>query len=61
MESRPAEAAGPVGVSPIDAAVADAGSSGLRVFIDGPDAIASVAGDAGTRVAGQVAGARGPV
>ncbi|PUB18495.1 DNA polymerase III subunit alpha [Yoonia sediminilitoris] len=30
-------------VSPIDNAVADAGGAGLRVFIDGPDAIGSVA------------------
>ncbi|MFG6543137.1 DNA polymerase III subunit alpha, partial [Sulfitobacter sp. M22298] len=49
------------GIGPIDAAVADAGSMGLRVFIDGPGAIQSVADVlAGARQAVKAAG-KGPV
>jgi DNA polymerase-3 subunit alpha len=48
-------------VSPIDAMVADAGAAGLRVFIDTPDALETIAGilDKAGRDAGRVA--RGPV
>jgi len=48
-------------VAPIDAAVADAGSMGLRVFIDGPGAIQAVADVLdGARQAVKAAG-KGPV
>ncbi|WP_296426486.1 DNA polymerase III subunit alpha [Yoonia sp.] len=48
-------------VSPIDAAVADAGSAGLRVFIDGPDAIGSVASILENAARDGVRAGRGPV
>jgi DNA polymerase-3 subunit alpha len=49
------------GVSPIDTAVADVGSSGLRVFLDAPDVIASVATILENAQRDGVKGGRGPV
>ena len=49
------------GVSPIDTAVADVGSSGLRVFLDAPDVIASVATILENALRDGVKGGRGPV
>lgn len=48
-------------VSPIDAVVADAGGSGLRVFIDGPEVITSVASVLANAASGHVRAGRGPV
>jgi DNA polymerase-3 subunit alpha len=48
-------------VAPIDNAVADAGSSGLRVFLDAPDAIPSVATILDNAIKDGVKGGRGPV
>jgi DNA polymerase-3 subunit alpha len=48
-------------VAPIDTAVADAGSSGLRVFLDAPDAIASVQSILEGAMRDGVRGGRGPV
>jgi DNA polymerase-3 subunit alpha len=47
-------------VAPIDAAVADAGGAGLRVFIDGPEVIGSVASILANAARDGVRG-RGPV
>ena len=49
------------GVSPIDTAVADVGSSGLRVFLDAPDVIGSVATILENAQRDGVKGGRGPV
>ena len=48
-------------VSPIDAVVADAGSAGLRVFIDGPEAIVSVASVLENAARDGVRAGKGPV
>ena len=48
-------------VSPIDTAVVDAASNGLRVFLDCPDAIPSVATILQNAMRDGVKGARGPV
>ena len=48
-------------IGPIDAAVADAGSAGLRVFLDAPDAIASVQSILENAARDKVKGGRGPV
>ena len=48
-------------VSPIDTAVADAGSAGLRVFLDAPDAIAAVATILEAAQRDKVRVSRGPV
>ncbi|MBS1301225.1 DNA polymerase III subunit alpha [Loktanella sp. SALINAS62] len=48
-------------VSPIDSAVVDAASNGLRVFLDGPEAIPSVASILANAARDKVKGARGPV
>ncbi|KQI69155.1 DNA polymerase III subunit alpha [Loktanella sp. 3ANDIMAR09] len=48
-------------VSPIDTAVVDAVSGGLRVFLDGPEAIPSVASILANATKDRVKGARGPV
>ncbi len=48
-------------VSPIDTIVADAGGAGLRVFIDAPDAIGSVAGILENAARDGVRAGRGPV
>ncbi|RYH01622.1 DNA polymerase III subunit alpha [Salipiger sp. IMCC34102] len=48
-------------VSPIDTAVVDAVSSGLRVFLDGPEAIPSVASILDRAAQDKVKGARGPI
>ena len=48
-------------VSPIDAVVADVGGAGLRVFIDTPDAIASVATILANAAKDGVRAGRGPV
>jgi len=48
-------------VSPIDVVVADAGGAGLRVFIDGPEVIGSVARVLANAADGSVRAARGPV
>ena len=48
-------------VSAIDTAVADAGSSGLRVFLDTPEAIVSVATILENAVRDKVRGGRGPI
>ena len=48
-------------VSPIDTAVVDATSNGLRVFLDGADAIPSVASILESAMKDKVKGARGPV
>ena len=48
-------------VAPIDTAVADAGSSGLRVFLDAPDAIASVQTILENAAKDKMRGGRGPV
>ena len=48
-------------VAPIDNAIADAGSSGLRVFLDAPDAIPSVASILENATRDGVKGGRGPV
>ncbi len=48
-------------VSPIDSVVADAGSAGLRVFIDRPDAIATVASILANAARDGVRAARGSV
>jgi DNA polymerase-3 subunit alpha len=48
-------------VSPIDAVVADAGGAGLRVFIDGPEVIGSVASVLANASGGAVRAGRGPV
>ena len=48
-------------VAPIDTAVADAGSSGLRVFLDAPDAILSVQTILENAARDKVRGGRGPV
>ena len=48
-------------VSPIDTAVADAGSSGLRVFLDAPDAITSVQTILENAMRDGVKGGKGPI
>lgn len=48
-------------VSPIDIAVADAGSSGLRVFLDEPDAIRTISDILENAVRDGVKGGKGPV
>ena len=48
-------------VSPVDTMVADAGGAGLRVFIDGPEAIASVASVLANASTGNVRAGRGPI
>jgi len=48
-------------VVPIDTVVADAGATGLRVFIDAPDAIPAVAGVLENALRDKVKGGRGPV
>jgi DNA polymerase-3 subunit alpha len=48
-------------VAPIDTVVADAGSSGLRVFIDGAEAIPSVQSILDGAVRDRVRGGRGPI
>ena len=48
-------------VAPIDTAVADAGSAGLRVFLDAPDAIGAVATILEAAQRDKVRGSRGPV
>ncbi|ART99934.1 DNA polymerase III subunit alpha [Yoonia vestfoldensis] len=48
-------------VSPIDAVVADAGSAGLRVFIDSPGAIDTIASILANAARDGVRAARGPV
>ncbi|MCA1775720.1 MAG: DNA polymerase III subunit alpha [Loktanella sp.] len=48
-------------VSPIDTAVTDAGSSALRVFLDAPDAIASVRSVLENAMRDNVKGGRGPI
>ena len=48
-------------VSAIDTAVADAGSSGLRVFLDTPEAIVSVATILENAMRDKVRGGRGPI
>jgi DNA polymerase III subunit alpha len=48
-------------VSPIDAVVADAGSAGLRVFIDSPSAIETIASILANAARDGVRAARGPV
>jgi DNA polymerase-3 subunit alpha len=48
-------------IAPIDNAVADAGSSGLRVFLDAPDAIPSVAAILENAIRDGVKGGRGPI
>lgn len=48
-------------VSPIDTAVVDATTNGLRVFLDCPDAIPSVASVLESAVRDKVKGARGPI
>ena len=48
-------------VAPIDAAIVDAGSSGLRVFLDAPDAILSVQTILENAIRDGVRGGRGPV
>jgi DNA polymerase-3 subunit alpha len=48
-------------IAPIDNAVADAGSSGLRVFLDAPDAIPSVATILENAIRDGVKGGRGPI
>ena len=48
-------------VSPIDSAVADAGSAGLRVFLDAPDAIPSVASILENAMRDGIKGGRGPI
>ena len=48
-------------VSAIDTAVADAGSSGLRVFLDNPEAIASVSTILENAMRDGVRGGRGPI
>ena len=48
-------------VSPIDVAVADAGSTGLRVFLDGAEAIGTVQSVLERALADGVRGGRGPV
>ena len=48
-------------VSPIDTAVADAGSSGLRVYLDNPEAVVSVATILENAMKDNVRGGRGPV
>ena len=48
-------------VGPVDALVADAGGAGLRVFIDGPEVIRSVASVLANAASGAVRAGRGPV
>jgi len=48
-------------VSPIDNAVTEMGSAGLRVFLDAPDAIASVASILDNAMRDGVKGGRGPI
>ncbi len=48
-------------VSPVDSVVADAGGAGLRVFIDGPEVIGSVASVLANAASGAVRAGRGPV
>ena len=48
-------------VGPVDAVVADAGGAGLRVFIDGPEVIGSVASVLANAATGAVRASRGPV
>ena len=48
-------------VSPIDNAVTDVGSAGLRVFLDAPDAIPSVASILDNAIRDGVKGGRGPI
>lgn len=48
-------------IGPIDAAVTDAGGAGLRVFLDAPDAIASVKSILENAARDNVRGGRGPI
>lgn len=48
-------------VAPVDSVVADAGGAGLRVFIDGPEVIGSVANVLANALGGAVRAGRGPV
>ena len=48
-------------VAPVDSVVADAGGAGLRVFIDGPEVIGSVAGVLANASGKAVRAGRGPV
>ncbi|MEJ6399093.1 DNA polymerase III subunit alpha [Yoonia sp. 208BN28-4] len=48
-------------VSPIDTAVADAGGGGFRIFLDGPEAIPSVASVLSNAARDRVKGGRGPI
>jgi len=48
-------------VVPIDSVVADAGATGLRVFIEAPDAITAVAGVLENALRDKVRGGRGPI
>jgi len=48
-------------VAPVDAVVADAGGAGLRVFIDGPEVIGSVARVLANASGGAVRVGHGPV
>ncbi len=48
-------------VSPIDTAVTDVSSQGLRVFLDGPEAIPSVASILDNAIRDKVKGGRGPI
>ena len=48
-------------ISPIDTAVTDAGSAGLRVFLDGPEAIPSVQSILDNAMRDNVKGGRGPI
>ena len=48
-------------VSPIDTAVTDVSSQGLRVFLDAPDAIPSVASILDNAMRDNVKGGRGPI
>ncbi|WP_341367207.1 DNA polymerase III subunit alpha [Yoonia sp. BS5-3] len=48
-------------VSPIDAVVADVGGAGLRVFIDGPEAIGSVASVLNNAMQDGVRASKGPI
>lgn len=48
-------------VGPVDAVVADAGSAGLKIFIDNPSAVGNVASVLSQAAANATRGARGPV
>ncbi len=48
-------------MAPVDTAVADAGASGLRIYIENPEAVPAVASVLGQAVAQTTSGGRGPV